>query len=134
MTVAVGGIDTLSNATTTAWEEFVVAPNAMAVASLQTSSYQLETRFGHTALTWALDSDRNELTLNVTVPIGSMAHLQPPNALPGGLSLRRVAIAQTGVQLWEAPGEETQAAVAPQRVGSLGAGRHSVVVLYSRSP
>ena len=127
MTVAVGGLDTVSNATTTAWQDVLVSPDAAAVSTLGSGGYSLETRFGHTALSWALDSASRQLTLNVTMPIGSTAHVRPPLQLPGGLGASAVTDGSTGAQLWSA-GAAGAVAGALARVG---AGRHTLLVQYA---
>lgn len=84
LTTAVGGLDTLSNGTSSGWRDMVVSPDAAAVAELGAGGYALSTRFGPAALSWAMPAGGTTLTLNVTVPLGSAAHLRPPAMLPAG--------------------------------------------------
>merc|ERR1711934_1275687 len=81
MTTALGGLDTVSNATTTGWRVMTVRPLPAAITMLGHASVSIETRFGLAAAAWSFDSVSGHLSLNITVPVGSVAELHVPTAL-----------------------------------------------------
>lgn len=89
MMVKLGGMDTVSNATTTGWQHFIVAPCIHAVARLRSGGYSLETRFGRAAVAWQYDKAQQVLRTNVTVPIGATAEVRHDRMMPVVLSAER---------------------------------------------
>ena len=81
-----GGLDSVSNATSTGWRHFIVAPDVHAVIRLGAGGYALDTRFGRAEVSWRYDSDARQVLTNVTVPVGSIAIVQHAKALPLVLS------------------------------------------------
>eukprot|EP00047_Mylnosiga_fluctuans_P000527 m.195091 g.195091 ORF g.195091 m.195091 type:complete len:1269 (+) comp10076_c0_seq31:2213-6019(+) len=77
MSKKLGGLDTVSNTTTTGWRNIVVAPSAAAILRLRSSSMQLHTRFGLTALNWSYTPGQ-PLAMDLVVPIGSVADIALP--------------------------------------------------------
>eukprot|EP01052_Picozoa_sp_SAG31_P005496 SAG31_NODE_242_length_19350_cov_3.043998_15_plen_1073_part_00 len=117
MITKLGGMDTVSNATTTGWQHFVVAPCMHAVARLRSGGYSLKTRFGRAAVAWQYDAIHQVLQTNVTVPIGATAEVRheltmpalSPAAAPvgtaakasqGATALSLVAVREQNVELW----------------------------------
>lgn len=81
----IGGLDTISNSSTTAWRVMKVAPLPEAVAQLKQGALSVKTRFGVAAVSWQLDQE-NAFSLNVTVPVGSQAEVHMPDQV-GGMRL-----------------------------------------------
>ena len=92
MTTALGGLDTVSNATTTGWQVLTVRPLPAAIAALGHASVSVDTRLGTAAVAWRFDEGEAEpssasamagsLSLNVTVPVGALAEVHVPQQLP----------------------------------------------------
>ena len=81
LTTALGGLDTVSNATSTAWRVLTVRPLPAAIITLGHASVSIETRFGVAALAWNFDTAKNHFSLNITVPVGSVAEVYVPAKL-----------------------------------------------------
>ena len=79
MVTALGGMSTVSNTTTTAWEHIVIRPDAAAVAKLQNGYNSMQTRFGPTVVYWrlmpAVNGSHAFLETNATIPVGSTAEI-----------------------------------------------------------
>jgi hypothetical protein len=88
-----GGLNVISNSSTTGWKHFAVAPDMHAVARLGVGGYALETRFGHAAVSWVYDSTSKQLYTNVTVPFGSTAEIIHEHSMPAKSSRNAAAYA-----------------------------------------
>ena len=161
MTTALGGLDTVSNATTTGWRVLTVRPLPAAIATLGRASASVETRLGAAAVAWRFEqadgsdggaamntmaaergvpAGGGHLSLNVTVPVGAVAELHVPAtlalALPGGaravVHLGAVADARSGALL-------VSTRTAPRRdadalVFVVGSGVHEVSAQFGPQP
>ena len=103
MMTKLGGLDTVSNATSSGWRHFTVAPDMHAVARLRAGGYSLRTRFGLAAVSWAYDATAKQLRTNVTVPVGSTASVAHERVVPAvaatgaaASTLREVRLAEDG--------------------------------------
>jgi alpha-L-rhamnosidase len=135
MTTALGGLDTVSNATTTGWRVLTVRPLPAAMTTLGHASVSVDTRLGTAAVAWRVDADGaaagggGRLSLNVTVPVGAVAELHVPTALalrPGGMAqlLGAVVEARSGALL--APTRTAPRRDADASVFIVGSGVHEV--------
>ncbi len=68
---ALGGLDTVSNTTTTGWRHVIVRPLEAALQTLGSGAASITTRFGPTSVAWTLAG--RTLELNTTIPTGSTA-------------------------------------------------------------
>lgn len=111
-----GGLSTTSNASSTAWEHFVVHPDPFAVSKLRTGGYTLETRFGLSGVQWDFDSTTGKANMNVTVPVGSTASILHDRYFPHSCTLS--AVTESGALLWSV---ESIALQSPLPLGILSA-------------
>lgn len=130
MIEALGGIQAISNATSTAWENFVVSPDQAAVTRLGSGGFSIRTRFGLSSVDWRWDSATQKCAINVTVPIGSTASVEPPLTLaairPGGapLQLAEITEVESGIA-WAASKAKSPAAAV------IGSGSYRFTAAYS---
>ena len=61
--------------------------------------YSLETRFGITSVSWARDGATGTVSINVTVPIGSVAEVVHDQHLPG-TKCELASVLETGHTVW----------------------------------
>ena len=141
MTTALGGLDTVSNATTTGWRVLTVRPLPAAMTMLGHAAASVDTRLGKAAVAWRVDVNAGSagagarLSLNVTVPVGAVAELHVPHEMtsPGGSSavshLASVAEVRSGATL-------VASRIAARRdanasVFIIGSGVHDVLAHYA---
>jgi hypothetical protein len=116
---ALGGLRTISNATVTGWQHFIVQPDFAAILKLQRGALTHETRFGVAAVSWAWQS--NTVVMNVTVPVGSQAEARHVMQLGENCTLSSVAEGEKRLDSWG------NAYVAHQ----LGSGVHHLCAVYN---
>lgn len=83
---ALGGLDTVSNATSSGWQHIKAGPAAAAAHRLPFGRAQVATRFGRAAVSWASgaasvfvglsETLTSSFTLNATIPSGATATLK----------------------------------------------------------
>lgn len=73
---ALGGLDTVSNATCSGWQHVKVGPAAAAAARLPDGKASVVSRFGVNAVNWRAGADAPFFQLNATVPIGAAATIK----------------------------------------------------------
>ena len=128
MTTALGGLDTVSNATTTGWRVLTVRPLPAAITALGHASVSIETRFGLAALDWHFDAaGDHHLALNVTVPVGSVAEVHVPTALEGK---RLERVTEVGGDEELEASRSSNGTGAPAVVFLLGSGVHKVIAKF----
>jgi hypothetical protein len=111
LVTAVGGMSTVSNTSSTAWQHIIVHAEPAAVTKVGRGSYALTTRFGPTAVRWAFDRASAKLLTNVTIPVGSTADVVHDAELRRG-ECTLVAVLESGLALWEAHGGDGDGAIA----------------------
>ena len=62
LVTATGGMSTVSNTTSTAWEHIIVHTEPAAVTKLTAGSYSIDTRFGPTQVRWQCASQASHTT------------------------------------------------------------------------
>ena len=100
---AVGGLDSVVSGSTGGWERIIVRVAPAAIATLGGASNQHETRFGAVSISWRYT--RGLLTMDLQVPIGSIAEVHSPLAV-GGRSL--MSVSESTSQLWIAAERERE--------------------------
>jgi hypothetical protein len=78
---ALGGLDTVSNATSSGWQHIKAGPAAAAAHRLPFGRAQVATRFGRAAVSWvggaaSLSETTTHFTLNATIPSGATGMLK----------------------------------------------------------
>ncbi len=73
------GLDTVTSADSTGWRHIIAAPIAASILRLKSAAISVNTRFGMTVLSWSFQQFPPLLTMNVTVPIGSIADTYAPS-------------------------------------------------------
>lgn len=116
LVTAVGGMSTISNTTSTAWQHIIVHTEPAAVTKLTSGSYAIDTRFGPTAVRWAFDSHTSKLQTNITIPVGSTAEVVHDAQLRRG-ECELVAVLEGGESLW---GGGNVATVATRNAAGVG--------------
>jgi hypothetical protein len=99
LVTAVGGMSTVSNTSSTAWQHIIVHTEPAAVTKLTSGSYAINTRFGPAAVRWSFDSQTSKLQTNVTIPVGSTAEVVHDVQLRRG-ECELVAVLESGEALW----------------------------------
>jgi hypothetical protein len=131
------GLDTTTNATSTGWRHVVVAPSPASILRLQAAAISIETRFGHTALSWTYDVTSGRLAVNLTVPVGSHADVRlPPLA---GMTVAEVIDMDT-MSVWRGGwAQEEPAGVHAVHLTddhvlalSIGSGSYNIVASYAK--
>ena len=128
MTTALGGLDTVSNATSTGWRVITVRPLPAAITTLGHASVSIETRFGVAALSWYFDTTKDHLSLNITVPVGSVAEVHVPIELEDK-QLKSFTESGHYESLGFSRLENTTGT--PSNVFLLGSGLHSLVAQFA---
>ena len=120
LVTATGGMSTVSNTTSTAWEHIIVHTEPAAVTKLTAGSYSIDTRFGPTQVRWQYgrldnESTTNTLVTNLSLPVGSTAEVVHDAQLDrGGCELH--AVLESGVTLWSSADEQGEHGAVPQGV------------------
>ena len=80
-----GGINTVSNQSTTGWRVFKVKPDPAAIMVLKARAASVSSRFGVCGASWGLQASfeqlQNQLVYNLTVPAGSTVEVYFPTSL-----------------------------------------------------
>jgi hypothetical protein len=118
LVTAVGGMSTVSNTTSTAWQHIIVHTEPAAVTKLTSGSYSINTRFGPTAVCWSFKNSK--LQTNITIPVGSTAEVVHDAQLRNG-ACELTAVLESGEVVWSNDKSATAATTQQHSTAGVGA-------------